>query len=75
MGRAINKALAIACHFQEEKGKRVEILTQSIEVLDEITEDEQEDGQDDESHEINDEDKELTLKKRTISGIKLLIYP
>ncbi|CAR23638.1 ribonuclease P/MRP protein subunit POP7 [Lachancea thermotolerans CBS 6340] len=75
MGKASEKTLAVACYFQEEKGKKVEVLTQSIDVLDEIVKsdpvtediDEQDDG-------TQDGDREVELQKRTISGVEVRIY-
>lgn len=62
-GKAVEKALSLGCHFGQHLQKRVEVLTKSVEVIDEVTE------EDDES------DAETQLKKRTISGIELRIYP
>ncbi|KAM3162981.1 Ribonuclease P [Lachancea thermotolerans] len=75
MGKASEKTLAVACYFQEEKGKKVEVLTQSVDVLDEIVKsdpvtediDEQDDG-------TQDGDREVELQKRTISGVEVRIF-
>lgn len=74
MGKASEKTLAVACYFQEEKGKKTEVLTQSVEVLDELTKGTSEECEDSEE-DIQDEDKELVLRKRTISGVEVRIFP
>lgn len=68
MGKAIEKTLSIGCHFQTAKGRKVDILTTSVDVIDELEEMEQEE------EDILDEDKETVLKKRTISGVEVRIY-
>ena len=67
MGKAISQTLAVACYFQEEKGLRVEVRTKSIDVVDEVTEDDDE--------EIDPRDKETTLKTRTTSGVEVKLFP
>ncbi|SCU84728.1 LADA_0D03444g1_1 [Lachancea dasiensis] len=72
MGKAVEKTLSIACHYQEEKGKKVEVITQSIAVLDEVVKN----GDTTEEPEgIDDEDKETSLRKRTVTGVEIRIYP
>ena len=68
MGKATEKTLALACYFQQEKGLRVEVRTKSIEVVDEVAEDE-----DDET--VDPRDRETLLKKREISGGEAKVYP
>ncbi|GAV51891.1 hypothetical protein ZYGR_0AF03620 [Zygosaccharomyces rouxii] len=65
MGRAVEKALSLACHFQDHSQKRVEILTKSIDVMDELI------NQDDE----DPSDADTELQKRTVSGVEIRIYP
>ncbi|CAI4058967.1 hypothetical protein N7582_001253 [Saccharomyces uvarum] len=72
MGKAVEKTLALGCHFQDQKNKKIEVFTRSIEVLDEVIAEQQE-GVESES-DVDDEDKETQLKKRTVSGIELHIY-
>lgn len=69
MGKAIEKTLSLGCHFEQQLGKKVDVLTKSVELLDEVSVD---DGDEDF---IKDVDRETVLKKRTISGIELRIYP
>lgn len=69
MGKAIEKTLSLGCHFEQQLGKKVDVLTKSVELLDEVSVD---DGDGDS---IKDVDRETVLKKRTISGIELRIYP
>ena len=68
----MEKTLALGCHFQDQKNKKIEVFTRSIEVLDEVIAEQQE-GVESES-DVDDEDKETQLKKRTVSGIELHIY-
>lgn len=65
MGKAVEKALSLACHFQDHSQKRVEILTKSINVLDELFNENEEDPS----------DMETELQKRTVSGVEIQIYP
>lgn len=72
MGKAIEKTLSLGCHFEQQLGRKVDVLTKSVELLDEVAvEDEDEDS----AEPIQDVDRETVLKKRTISGIELRIYP
>lgn len=66
MGKAVEKALSLACHFQDQLQKKVDILTKSIDVMDELSH-----GDDDE----DPSDADSELKKRTVSGIEIRIYP
>lgn len=68
MGKAIEKTLSLGCHFEQQLGKRVDVLTKSIEVVDEVAEDASEDV------DIRDIDRETTLEKRTVSGVELRVY-
>lgn len=69
MGKAIEKTLSLGCHFEQQLGKKVDVLTKSVELLDEVSLD------DEDGDSIKDVDRETMLKKRTISGIELRIYP
>ncbi|SCU94683.1 LANO_0E07668g1_1 [Lachancea nothofagi CBS 11611] len=71
MGKAVEKTLAIGCHFQEEKGKKVIVSTQSVDVLDEIAQESAYESLED----VEEEDMETTLRKRTTSGVIVRIYP
>ncbi|EDO14478.1 hypothetical protein Kpol_242p1 [Vanderwaltozyma polyspora DSM 70294] len=81
MGKAIEKTLSLGCHFQENKNRKVDIFTKSIPVLDEVEvedEDEAKDKDKDENKDGNEEqdsDRETIMKKRTVPGIELHIYP
>ncbi|AET40939.1 ribonuclease P/MRP protein subunit POP7 Ecym_7087 [Eremothecium cymbalariae DBVPG len=70
MGKAIEKTLSIACHFQEIKKCKVGIKTISTEVVDEIAEDDEEDDEG-----IKDEDRENKLQIRKLSGVEIKIHP
>ncbi|EJS44769.1 pop7p [Saccharomyces arboricola H-6] len=72
MGKAVEKTLALGCHFQDQKNKKIEVFTKSIEVLDEVLTGDQEDIESE--GDVDDDDKETELKKRTISGVELRIY-
>ncbi|KAH3674609.1 hypothetical protein WICMUC_003155 [Wickerhamomyces mucosus] len=60
MGKAISKTLSIALHFQYVEGNKVEILTKTVEVLDEF-----DDG---------NEDNDTVLRKRKISAVEIHIF-
>lgn len=70
MGKAVEKTLSLACYFEQEKGKRVQILTKSIDVIDEVALENT-----DEVEIIDERDIETILKKRSVSGIEVRIYP
>lgn len=73
MGKATEKTLSLGCHFEQQLGKRVDVLTKSVELLDEVAlEAEDEEDKEDISQ---DRDRETVLKKRTISGIELRVFP
>lgn len=70
MGKALEKTLALAAYFNEEKGHKIQIMTKTIKVIDEVKE------EDDEiDSNIDEEDEETILKKRTLSGVEVRIYP
>ena len=69
MGKAVEKTLSLGLYFEQEKFKRIEVYTKTVEVIDEMFADEEE------SEEINDNDRETTLKKRLVSGIEIRIFP
>lgn len=75
MGKAVEKTLALGTYFSQEKGHKIEILTRTVKVIDELKSmDSQEDGaEEDES--VDDEDVETFLKRRTLSGVEIRIYP
>ncbi|CUS23930.1 LAQU0S12e03224g1_1 [Lachancea quebecensis] len=75
MGKASEKTLAVACHFQEEKGKKVEVLTQSVDVLDEILKcDSVTQSIEEHNSDAEDVDREVELQKRTVSGVEVRIF-
>lgn len=73
MGKAAEKTMTLGCYFAEEKRKRIEIRTTSIDVIDEIILQ----GQDGASitPQLDERDKETELKKRSLSGVEIKIYP
>ncbi|CAB4253657.1 similar to Saccharomyces cerevisiae YBR167C POP7 Subunit of both RNase MRP and nuclear RNase P [Maudiozyma barnettii] len=70
MGKATEKTMALGCYFAEEKGKRLEVRTKSVDVIDEVIAE----GNNDDSI-IDDRDRDTSLKKRSLSGIEIKIYP
>lgn len=72
MGKAVEKTLALGCHFQDQKNKKIEVYTKTIEVLDEVITEGQADI--DMESDVEDDDKETQLKKRAVSGVELRIY-
>ncbi|CEP61987.1 ribonuclease P/MRP protein subunit POP7 LALA0_S04e05160g [Lachancea lanzarotensis] len=74
MGKAVEKTLSVGCHFQEEKGKKVVVLTQTIPLVDEILA-EQAGDEGESAEDIEDADLETVLRKRTASGVEVRIYP
>lgn len=74
MGKAVEKTLALGTYFSQEKGHKIEIFTRTVKVIDELKAiDGQEDGADEESEDEEDED--TFLKRRTLSGVEIRIYP
>lgn len=72
MGKAVEKTLALGWHFQDQKNKKIEVYTKTIEVLDEVITEGQADI--DMESDVEDDDKETQLKKRAVSGVELRIY-
>lgn len=72
MGRAIEKTLSLGCHFEQQLGKKVEVLTKTVELVDEVA---AESDESIESEDLRDADRETTLKKRSVSGVELRVYP
>ncbi|QHS71728.1 ribonuclease P/MRP protein subunit POP7 [Saccharomyces paradoxus] len=72
MGKAVEKTLALGCHFQDQKNKKIEVFTKTIEVIDEVITEEQADIEI--KSDVEDDDKETRLKKRTLSGVEVRIY-
>jgi ribonuclease P/MRP protein subunit POP7 len=60
MGAAIQKTLSVGLHFQEEEGAKVEVMTKSVEVLDEF--------------EYEDEDNENSYSKRKVTAVEVHVY-
>lgn len=72
MGKAIEKTLSLGCHFEQQLGHRVETLTKSVELVDEVLTDREMAVPHDSGE---DTDRETMLKKRTVSGVELRVYP
>ncbi|SCU92014.1 LAMI_0E08350g1_1 [Lachancea mirantina] len=68
MGKAVEKCLSVACHYEGERAYRVEVRTQSVSVFDEIAD------SDDSEIDIRDEDRETRLQPRNLSGVEVRIY-
>lgn len=73
MGKAVDKVLSLGCYFEQQMGKKVDVLTKSVDVVDEILTNDQEENEDEEPE--RDIDRETTLRKRTVSGVELRIHP
>lgn len=71
MAKATEKVLSLGCHFEQQLGKKVDVLTKSVEVIDEVATEEN----DLEDDPVEDRDRETLLKKRPVSGVELRIYP
>ncbi|QLQ81518.1 hypothetical protein HG537_0F02790 [Torulaspora globosa] len=69
MGKAIEKTLSLGCHFEQQLGKKVEVLTKTVELVDEVV------AECDETDDLRDIDRETCLKKRCVSGVELRVYP
>lgn len=70
MGKAVTKTLSLAAHFQILNSYKVEVFTRTLEVLDEIYDD---DGKDESGNEIAEEDREVKLQSRKLSGVEVRI--
>ncbi|CCK68063.1 ribonuclease P/MRP protein subunit POP7 KNAG_0A03830 [Huiozyma naganishii CBS 8797] len=74
MGKAVEKTLAIGCYFQNEKGNGIDIITKTVEVIDELMETESmgmhEDAGVQDVEEQSDDDRETFLKKGRLVGLK-----
>lgn len=70
MGKALEKTLALGAYFGQEKGHKVDTLTRTVKVIDEFK-----DLECVETEDIEEEDEETFLKRRTLSGVELRIYP
>ncbi|KAG0667827.1 hypothetical protein C6P45_005328 [Maudiozyma exigua] len=73
MGKAAERTISLGCYFAEEKRKRIEIRTKSVDVIDEVISPGQEG--DTSTPLLDDRDKETELKKRSLSGVEIKIYP
>ena len=79
MNKTIEKVLSLALHFQD-KNYKVDILTGSVEVLDEFilpdatTNDNSDGGDEDDDSDADDEDNERIYKKRMVSSIEARIW-
>lgn len=72
MGKAVFKTLSVAAHFNTMGDYKVDILTKTLDVLDEVFAD---DGKDEDGNEVSTEDRETELTKRTLSGVEVRISP
>lgn len=78
MGKAVDKVLSLGCYFEQQMGKKIDVLTKSIDVVDEILANDQEANEDNEEDDEEPEreiDRETTLRKRTVSGVEIRIHP
>lgn len=71
MGKATEKTLSLGCHFEQQLGKKIDVFTRTVQVLDGITDEDPEEV----DNGAQEEDLEITLKKRTLSGVEVRIYP
>ncbi|CCE72572.1 Piso0_000156 [Millerozyma farinosa CBS 7064] len=70
MGKCIDKTISLGLHFQEEKQHKVDILTGSIQVLDEfILENSEEESDDNAEYSSNQ-----IYKKRNVSYVEIRIW-
>lgn len=60
MGAAIEQTVAVGLHFQENEGCKIDVLTKSVEVLDEF-----DDG---------NEDNETIYRKRKVTAVEIHIF-
>lgn len=81
MGAAAEKTLAIGCHFQDSRGCRIEVLTKTVNVLDERTVPEGPGAPTTpfstgtiSDAESNSDDEITELTERTLSGVEVRIY-
>ncbi|QEU61169.1 Pop7 [Kluyveromyces lactis] len=72
MGKAVFKTLSVAAHFNTMCDYKVDILTKTLDVLDEVFAD---DGKDEDGNEVSKEDRETKLTRRTLSGVEVHISP
>lgn len=70
MGKAICKTLSVASYFSSLNGYKVDILTTTLQVLDEFYTD---DGKDEDGNAISNEDREVKLSPRNLSGVEIRI--
>ncbi|KAK6465849.1 hypothetical protein DFJ63DRAFT_317041 [Scheffersomyces coipomensis] len=70
MGKTIEKTLSLGLHFDKELHYQVDIITGSVQVLDEFKEQNEEQDEEEEGDEFNDS----IYKKRMVSNIELRIW-
>ncbi|CAH2355222.1 ribonucleases P/MRP protein subunit Pop7p [[Candida] railenensis] len=79
MGRAIEKTLSLGLKFQNELMYKTDVLTGSVEVVDEFKVggaeiEENKERKDEEEDELDDEDKESVFKKRMASFVEIRVW-
>lgn len=75
MGKAVEKTLALGSYFSQEKGHKVHVMTKTIKVIDELKDVSETQEIVDEEEDIDEEDEETFLKRRTLSGVEVRVYP
>lgn len=75
MGKAVEKTLALGSYFSQEKGHKVHVMTKTIKVIDELKNISETQETLNEEEDIDEEDEETFLKRRTLSGIEVRIFP
>lgn len=75
MGRAIEKTLLVGLKFQNELMYKTEVVTGSVEVVDEFKVAESNEKEQEESEEeLDDDDKESVFQKRMASYVEVRIW-
>lgn len=64
MGKAVTKGLSLACYFQQ-RSYRVSVLTKTVEVIDELIE---------EDEQADTDDVDTTLAVRKLSGVEIRVH-
>ena len=75
MGKAVEKTLALGSYFSQEKGHKVHVMTKTIKVIDELKDVSETQEIVDEEEDMDEEDEETFLKRRTLSGVEVRVYP
>ncbi|KAK5778696.1 ribonuclease P/MRP protein subunit POP7 PWA37_000028 [Arxiozyma heterogenica] len=75
MGKAVEKTLALGSYFSQEKGQKVQVMTRTIKVIDELKDISETQESVNEEEETDENDEETFLKRRTLSGVEVRIFP